>query len=235
MGNASLDIDHYQHIYTEYAPMLMRFAEKFVSGFFAEDIVHDVFLKLWDKKVFRLPESDLKRVLYVSVRNACLDYLRRMNMEQEIIDHRALQLKLDELDFFEASDELFMRKDLLDLLMKKVAELPERSQEVFRMSYLEGLKVGRNSRTPESLRPNGREPALSFPPLSAQELFESVPAYLSFIKDLWVFFSPSSFPTNRYLAACRQLSAGLPTIVGRRRDAGKSTAASELSGRSAGI
>ena len=59
MGNASLDIDQYRHIYTEYAPMLMRFAEKFVSGFFAEDIVHDVFLKLWDKQVFRLPENDL--------------------------------------------------------------------------------------------------------------------------------------------------------------------------------
>ena len=129
MGNASLDIDQYRHIYTEYAPMLMRFAEKFVSGFFAEDIVHDVFLKLWDKQVFRLPENDLKRVLYVSVRNACL------------IDHRALQLKLEELDFFEASDELFMRKDLLDLLMKKIAELPERSQQIFRMSYLEGLKA----------------------------------------------------------------------------------------------
>ena len=123
MGNTSLDIDQYRHIYTEYAPMLMRFAEKFVSGFFAEDIVHDVFLKLWDKQVFRL------------------DYLRRINMEQEIIDHRALQLKLEELDFFEASDELFMRKDLLDLLMKKVAELPERSQQIFRMSYLEGLKA----------------------------------------------------------------------------------------------
>ena len=136
MGNTSLDIDQYQHIYAEYAPMLMRFAEKFVSGFFAEDIVHDVFLKLWDKQVFRLPENDLKRVLYVSVRNACLDCLRRMNMEQEIIDRRALQLKLDELDFFEASDE-----DLLDLLMKKVAELPERSREVFRLSYLEGLKA----------------------------------------------------------------------------------------------
>ena len=136
MGNTSLDIDQYRHIYTEYAPMLMRFAEKFVSGFFAEDIVHDVFLKLWDKQVFRLPENDLKRVLYVSVRNACLDYLRRIN-----IDHRALQLKLEELDFFEASDELFMRKDLLDLLMKKVAELPERSQQIFRMSYLEGLKA----------------------------------------------------------------------------------------------
>lgn len=121
--------------------MLIRFAEKFVPSFFAEDIVHDVFLKLWDKQVFRLPENDLKRILYVSVRNACLDYLRRMNIEQEIIDHRALQLKLDELDFFEASDELFMREDLLELLMKKIAELPERSQEIFRMSYLEGLKA----------------------------------------------------------------------------------------------
>ena len=159
MGNASLDIDQYRHIYTEYAPMLIRFAEKFVSGFFAEDNVHDVFLKLWDKQVFRLPENDLKRILYVSVRNACLDYLRRMNIEQEVIDHRALQLKLDELDFFEASDELFMREDLLELLMKKIAELPERSQEIFRMP-----ESGRNSRTPESLRPHGREPALSLPP-----------------------------------------------------------------------
>ena len=34
-----------------------------------------------------------------------------------------------------------MRKDLLDLLMKKVAELPESSQQIFRMSYLEGLKA----------------------------------------------------------------------------------------------
>ena len=106
---------HYQHLYLEYAPMLLRFAR----NFFAEDIVHDVFLKLWDKQVFLLPEDDIRRILYVAVRNACLDHLRRLNMEQEIIDHRAVQLKLDELDFFESSDELFMRKDLLNILMSK--------------------------------------------------------------------------------------------------------------------
>lgn len=131
----------YQRIYMEYAPMLLRFAGKFVSGFFAEDIVHDVFLKLWDKQVFLLPDDDLKRILYVAVRNACIDHLRRLNMEQEILDHRALQLKLEELDYFESSDELFMRKDLLELLMKKVEELPGRSQEIFRLSYLNGMKA----------------------------------------------------------------------------------------------
>lgn len=131
----------YKHIYLEYAPMLFQFAKKFVSDFFAEDIVHDVFLKLWDKQVFLLPDNELRRILYVSVRNACLDHLRRLNMEQEIIDHRAIQLKLDELDYFESSDELFMRKDIMDILMKRIGELPERSQEIFRMSYLEGLKA----------------------------------------------------------------------------------------------
>lgn len=141
MGTEEKTIDCYQRIYTEYAPMLLHFAGKFVSGFFAEDIVHDVFLKLWDRQVFLLPDEDLKRILYVSVRNACIDYLRRSNMEREILDGRAVQLRLDELDYFESSDELFMRKDLLALLMKKVAELPEKSQEIFRLSYLKGLKA----------------------------------------------------------------------------------------------
>lgn len=141
MGVRDQTTNCYQRIYIEYAPMLLRFAGKFVSGFFAEDIVHDVFLKLWDKQVFLLPNEELKRILYIAIRNACIDHLRRSNMEQEILDRRAVQLKLDELDYFESSDELFMRKDILDRLIKKVEELPERSREIFRLSYFEGLKA----------------------------------------------------------------------------------------------
>lgn len=140
MGNKGV-ADYYQRVYKEYAPLLMRFATKFVSLFYAEDIVHDVFLKLWDRQVFLLPEADIKKILYVAVRNACIDQLRRVNLEQEYVDKRVIQLKLDELDFYEDSDELFMRKDLLDLLQKKIDELPERSREIFRMSYLEGMKA----------------------------------------------------------------------------------------------
>ncbi len=121
--------------------MLLRFAEKFVSELFAEDIVQDVFLKLWDKQIFILPEDELKRVLYTSVRNACIDSLRRINLEQEIIDNRMIQLKLDELDFFEASDELFMTQDILNILLEKIDELPEKSRIIFRLSYIEGLKA----------------------------------------------------------------------------------------------
>jgi len=133
--------NYYESIYVEYAPMLLHFANKFVSSFYSEDIVHDVFIKLWDRQVFLLPKNELKRILYVAVRNACIDHLRRLSLEQDIIDKRAFQLKLDELDFFESSDELFMRKDLMEQLMKKVDELPERCREIFKLSYIQGMKA----------------------------------------------------------------------------------------------
>ena len=112
-----------------------------VSSFFAEDIVHDTFLKIWDKQVFMLPENEVKNILFTSVRNSCIDHLRRMSLEHEIIDKRALQLKLDELNFFNQAEDLFMKKDLMEYIMSKVCELPEKRQEIFRLSYIEGMKA----------------------------------------------------------------------------------------------
>lgn len=141
MERASDSTDFYRKAYLEYAPMLLRFAEKFVSPFYAEDIVHDVFLKFWDRQVFLLPENELKRLLYVTVKNACIDQLRKFSLKQEYIDKRVIQLKLDELDFFEESENLFMQNDLLAMLLQQIDELPQRSREIFKMSYLEGLKA----------------------------------------------------------------------------------------------
>jgi RNA polymerase sigma-70 factor (ECF subfamily) len=139
--NKNTHIDCYKQIYLQYAPILLRFAKKFVSSFFAEDIVHDVFLKMWNKQIFLLPDNEIKSILYAAVRNACIDHLRRLNREQEVSDQRAFQLKLDELDFLETSENIFMRKDMLEYIMKKVNELPERKREIFHMSYIEGLKA----------------------------------------------------------------------------------------------
>jgi RNA polymerase sigma-70 factor (ECF subfamily) len=141
MNKKDSQIIHYQQIYQQYAPMLLGFANKFVSPLFAEDIVHDVFLKIWEKQVFLLPEDEVKRILFTAVRNACIDHLRRLNLEKEIIDKKSIQLKIDELNFFEASEDFFMRKNLLEIVMKKIEELPEKKQEIFRLSYIEGMKA----------------------------------------------------------------------------------------------
>lgn len=141
MNEKDNQIIHYRQIYMQYAPILLKFANRFVSSFFVEDIVHDVFLKIWDKQVFLLPEEEVKRILFAAVRNACIDHLRRMSLEEEIIDKRALQLKIDELNFFESSEDFFMRQNILEFVLKKIEELPERKQEIFRLSYIEGMKA----------------------------------------------------------------------------------------------
>lgn len=67
--------------------------------------------------------------------------MRRISLEQEFADKRTIQLKLDELSFYDGADELFMRKDLMAHVMAKINELPEKRREIFLLSYMEGLKA----------------------------------------------------------------------------------------------
>lgn len=137
----------YQQVYLKYAPRLLLFARKFVSDLFVEDIVQDIFLKLWDRQLFLLPDIELSKLLYVSVRNACINHLQQNECRQDGLERRAWQLKMDEINFLENSEELFIRKDLLMHLEEKIAELPQRSQQVFRMFYLEGAKASEIAET----------------------------------------------------------------------------------------
>lgn len=130
--------EYFHKIYIEYAPILIRFAGKFVSTAYREDMVHDVFLKFWDKPIFNLPEKELKRVLFTSVRNICIDYLRRLNVENEIINSKKIQLQIEELHF---AENKYMQKDIIDILIQKIDDLPERGREIFKLAYLEGMKI----------------------------------------------------------------------------------------------
>lgn len=142
----SKEIEHYKLLYLKYAPMLLRFAKKFVDEHFVEDVVHDVFMRLWDKQIFRLPEQEVKKILYTAVRNSCIDHLRRLKLERRFVDHHAIQLKLDELDFFKSSEHIFMQNDLMELILKHIGSLPDKKQQIFRMSYLQQMKANEIAR-----------------------------------------------------------------------------------------
>ena len=135
-----MENNHYHHIYVEHAPALICFARKFVF-LYAEDLVHDVFLKIWGTAIFDLPEKDIKKVLFASVRNACIDHIRRISLETKTANEKKLRLQMEELVFAENMEELFMQKDIMAMVKKKIEELPEKSREIFLKTYLEGLKA----------------------------------------------------------------------------------------------
>lgn len=133
--------DCFQNTYLKYAPSLLGFARKFVLNYQAEDIVHDVFLRFWDKKLLFLSDQELKPLLFTAVRNACIDHLRRLVLSKKVEDKRIISLKLEELDYYKAPDELYIHKNLLEVVMKKANDLPERNREIFYLSYFTGLKA----------------------------------------------------------------------------------------------
>jgi RNA polymerase sigma-70 factor (ECF subfamily) len=76
---------NFRAVFDRYYPSLCYFAEKLVQDNpAAEDIVEDVFLRLWQKEPDFDKHKNIKAVLYIAVKNACLDFIkmRRRNTDK---------------------------------------------------------------------------------------------------------------------------------------------------------
>ena len=93
MDTFATEKDRYKEVYLSTGDALLNFARKFVPEFYAEDIVHDVYLRFWDKQIYKLPNEELRSLLYTAVRNACIDHLRKLQTEQ-FTDFAAFQLRV---------------------------------------------------------------------------------------------------------------------------------------------
>ncbi|MDE5676872.1 MAG: RNA polymerase sigma-70 factor [Phocaeicola sp.] len=110
----------------------------------AENIVQDVFLHLYERRELLETYTNLTAYLFTSIKNKCLDHLRKKVAEQEAINElqselgMTLQLKYDSLEILNTSfpDE----NDIKALLDKSLQKLPERCRTIFIMSKLEGKK-----------------------------------------------------------------------------------------------
>ena len=100
----------------------------------AEEIVQDMFLKIWEDKRLLLYVNSVKAYLYRSVVNASLNYVNRQkNIEKhhlKIAEH----LTDDDIEIINEQNELIV------LLYNEIEQLPEKCQKVFKLSRLEGLK-----------------------------------------------------------------------------------------------
>ena len=100
----------------------------------AEDIVQDVFVKLWETQRFELIERNLRSYLYQSVNNRCLDVLEKNKMVRvEVSDSL--------LGFTEADmpdDEEWNTR--MDEIYAAVERLPERTREIFTAIVFQGKR-----------------------------------------------------------------------------------------------
>jgi RNA polymerase sigma-70 factor (ECF subfamily) len=103
----------------------------------AEDIVKDTYVKLWQKHPDFATPQNIKAFLYITTRNACLNFLRHLQVRES---SRKELLYLEAEKGQELVVNQMIRAELMQEIYTEIEKLPEKRRMVFKLAYLEGLK-----------------------------------------------------------------------------------------------
>ena len=102
----------------------------------SEEIVQDLFVRLWQERESVRIESSFNGYLFRAVHNRCLHYIEH----RKVVQRHAEQTITGLADHSEDPAEILHYKDLQKQIAAILERLPERCGKIFCMSRFEGLK-----------------------------------------------------------------------------------------------
>ncbi|MCL6294480.1 RNA polymerase sigma-70 factor [Jejuia spongiicola] len=128
----------FEILFKLYRSKLLYIASQYIaSKEDAEEIIQNVFIKVWSKKNV---QSNINGYLYKVTRNACLDYLRTkkqlLNIENNL---NQLEASINHTAFSDDTASLLIEKELYEAVLKSIDLLPPKCKDVFVKSRIEGL------------------------------------------------------------------------------------------------
>ena len=124
-------------IYEKYCRRLFGFVIRYVKQETdAEEIVQDVFLKIWENREKINAYSSFESYLFTISYNSAISLLRKRIHEKKYLDHLKYLQHEDIMD--ELTDELCF-KELNNKIQSLLNELTPRQKEIFMLSREEGL------------------------------------------------------------------------------------------------
>jgi RNA polymerase sigma-70 factor (ECF subfamily) len=128
----------YKELFTSFYPGLFNFAGHFIkSRQAADEIVSDVFIRVWEKRRDLEKVENLKVYLFVAVRNMSLNYLDKQK--------RTPTGSLDETDSSLPSlsfnpEQLMISAEMIQRIQKAISDLPQQCRTIFRLVKEERLR-----------------------------------------------------------------------------------------------
>jgi RNA polymerase sigma-70 factor (ECF subfamily) len=125
-------------VYRHYYFQVYQFAKRWLSEpKDAEDITADTFVKLWDRRESLDNFDNLGGFLYLTVRNACFDLLRRRQL-RTIKEEEVLRRFQDDMETDFTIQQV--REEFFRIIYARVESMPPKMKEIFLLSYRDGLK-----------------------------------------------------------------------------------------------
>ena len=116
-----------------YRPLCMFALHYLQDADLVEDVVQECFTMLWEKLEQGADVANRRAYLYMSVRNRCLDHLRRKGLQTESLKPYDTYGIIDD-------DDAEERSVMEAKLWTAIDSLPEKCRQVFLMSKRDGLK-----------------------------------------------------------------------------------------------
>lgn len=128
-------IPTFTQFYTQFFQKLILTSEKYVKdAFIAEEIVQNVFLKIWENAESLEDIKSIKSYLYKSVINASINHINRQkSIEQH---HQKIAADLSEEYLIDLDEE----NELIVLLRQEIEKLAPQCRKIFKLNRFEHLK-----------------------------------------------------------------------------------------------
>ncbi|RAK02648.1 RNA polymerase sigma-70 factor (ECF subfamily) [Larkinella arboricola] len=124
-------------LYDRYWNQLLRVAyQKVRSHEVAEELVQNLFIKLWEgRKRFQIQRVDL--YLFAALKFAIIDYIRHLTRQEEFTFYYESFVSEATTD----TEDQLAHHDLINAVQLLLAQLPVKTQEVFRLCRFEDLST----------------------------------------------------------------------------------------------
>ncbi|RAJ75097.1 RNA polymerase sigma-70 factor (ECF subfamily) [Chitinophaga dinghuensis] len=129
----------FAELYNQYQPKLYLFIHPF-TGFSAQDtdeVIQDVFFKLWLRKELLPAVSAMSAYLYMMARNCLRDRYRR----QQVRDQAIADFQLQQPEQLSHVEEETHFQEYSAIARKAISLLPARKKSIFAMRHDEGMSL----------------------------------------------------------------------------------------------
>jgi len=122
-------------LYTRYKKRLICTCKQYMrNDTDAEDIVHEIFLQIWEKRHFLNPELSFLGYVQTMIKNNILKKLRHFDVHSRF----SRNILTNEIDSTNETEDTIIDNDYAKLLDGLIERLPPKQKKIFRLSRIEG-------------------------------------------------------------------------------------------------
>lgn len=115
-----------------YYPLLCNYANIFCKNHsISEEVVQEVFIKIWENREKITIKTSLEKYLYISVKNASYNYFRD-NFRHILSEMEGIDIPFNQYNYIEF-------EELKNICEKAISELPPKCKEIFLLSREKGM------------------------------------------------------------------------------------------------